>query len=55
VKETKAQLVKRLEKIFAVEKDFPGYLGNPRSFGAVELIARLRPSAKRRKAAIASK
>ena len=34
-KESKAELVKRLEKAFAIEdKYFPGYLGNPQTLGA---------------------
>ena len=42
MKESKARLVKRLEKIFAVEDDFPGYLGNPQNLGA--FVACLRPA-----------
>jgi hypothetical protein len=47
VKESKAELVKRLEKIFAAEDYFPGYLGNPNSFGAFGATI---PAARRRKA-----
>ena len=51
MKETKAELVKRLEQVFAVEDDFPGYLGNPRSFGAFVAPIRRKPAARRRRAA----
>ena len=35
MKESKAELVKRLKKAFAIEdKYFPGYLGNPQTLGA---------------------
>ena len=35
MKESKADLVKRLEKFCAIEdKYFPGYLGNPQTLGA---------------------
>ena len=47
MKESKAELVKRLKKAFAIEdKYFPGYLGNPQTLGA--FVAGIpRPRAKR--------
>lgn len=48
MKETKAELVKRLERAFAVEDDFPGYLGNPRSLGIVLPSMRRKATARRR-------
>ena len=49
MKESKAELVKRLEKIFAVEDDFPGYLGNPQSLGAFMASVRRPPPHSRRR------
>lgn len=51
MKESKAELVKRLEKVFAVEADFPGYLGNPRSLGITLPSMRRKTTARRRKPA----
>lgn len=48
MKESKAELVKRLEKVFAVEADFPGYLGNPRSLGITLPSMRRKIAARRR-------
>lgn len=51
MKESKAELVKRLEQVFAVEADFPGYLGNPRSLGITLPSMRRKTAARRRKPA----
>lgn len=49
MKESKAEIVKRLEKICALETDFPGYLGNPQSMGAFIASLRRAPSRPRRR------
>lgn len=48
MKESKAELVKRLEQVFAVEADFPGYLGNLRSLGITLPSMRRKTAARRR-------
>ena len=51
MKESKAELVKRLQQVFAVEDDFPGYLGNPSSLGIILPSMRRKSAARRRKPA----
>lgn len=49
MKESKTELVKRLEKVFVIEDDFPGYLGNPQSLGAFMASVRRQPARPRRR------
>ena len=49
MKESKVKLVKRLEKVFVIEDDFPGYLGNPQSLGAFMASVRRQPPGPRRR------
>ena len=51
MKESKAELVKRLREVFAVEDDFPGYLGNPSSLGIILPSMRRKPVVRHRKPA----